>query len=388
MKNKVILLLIAIISIFTFSNVNAKDINNFYAEARQNVRMVDKVIGDSALLGSLIDIDGEIEGIGFVAGGTVNVNGKLDYGFIAGQNVKVVGKIYKSIYIAGQTISFTDDANIGRDAKIVGDYIDLSGRFERNIDVAGSKVIINNDAIVDGDINVYADELEVAANVKLNTLKYNKDAKVKINDSASIKNIEKTKEINNNNGIDISSFVLSIINLIVVLFVFSLLLPKAIDKTDSTYESKSFNYYAKSTLLGLLFIICTPIIVLLLLASYFGTSLGFILLALYLVLLYLSYGLAAYIFGDLIFNKLFKLNINRFLIIAMGITLIKLLTLIPIIGGLITIICVSIGVYTMWELVKKDENEKINKDNKKFKEKTKLINKKNDNKNKKRPNKK
>lgn len=370
MKNKVILLLITIISIFTFSNVNAKDINNFYAEARQNVRMVDKVIGDSALLGSLIDIDGEIEGIGFIAGSTINVNGKLDYGFIAGQNIKVVGKIYKNIYIAGQTISFTDDANIGRDSKIVGEYIDLSGRFERNVDVAGSKVIINNDAIVDGDINVYADELEIAANVKLNTLRYNKDAKVKINDSASIKNIVKTKKINDNKGIDISSFVLSIINLIVVLFVFALLLPKAMDKTDTTFDNKPFNYYAKNTLLGLLLIVCTPIIILLLLASYFGTSLGLILLALYFIALYLSYGLASYIFGNLIFNKLLKLNINRFLIITMGIILIKLLALIPVLGGIIIIISTSLGIYTLWELVKKDDDDKSTK------EKNKIISKK------------
>lgn len=386
MKNKVFLLLITIISIFTISNANAKDINNFYAEARQNVRMVDKVIGDSALAGSLIDIDGEIEGIGFIAGGTVNVNGKLDYGFVAGQNIKIVGKINKNIYIAGQTISFTDDANIGRDTKIVGDYIDLSGRFERNVDVAGTKVLINNDAVVDGDINVIADELEISGNVKLSTLRYNKDAKVKINDSASIKNIVKTKEMNENKGIDISSFVLSIINLIVVLFVFALLLPKAMDKTDSTFEDKSFNYYAKSTLIGLLFIIATPIIILLLLASYFGTSLALIMLAIYFIALYLAYGLAAYVFGDLIFNKLLKLNINRFLIIAMGIILIKLIALIPIVGGLVIIISASLGINTLWELVKKDDED--NKDNKKIKEKTKLISKKNDNKKNKKANKK
>ena len=134
MKRKFLILFLMVFSIFMISSVNAEDINSFYANAEQNVKMVDKVIGDSALAGALVDIDGQIEGIGFIAGQTVNVNGDLDYGFIAGQNVKVIGKINRNAYIAGSTIEFTKDASVGRDTKIVGETINLSGRFERDVD--------------------------------------------------------------------------------------------------------------------------------------------------------------------------------------------------------------------------------------------------------------
>ena len=46
MKRKFLILFLMVFSIFMISSVNAEDINSFYANAEQNVKMVDKVIGD------------------------------------------------------------------------------------------------------------------------------------------------------------------------------------------------------------------------------------------------------------------------------------------------------------------------------------------------------
>lgn len=376
MKKRFLALILMAFSLFIFSGVNAQDINSFYAEAKQNVKMADKIIGDSALAGALVDIDGEIEGIGFVAGQTINLNGDLDYGFLAGQNVKVVGHVDKNVYIAGNTIDFTEDSSIGRDSKIVGESITLSGRFGRDVLAAGSKIIISDKTIIDGNVTFEADEIEIAGNVTIDgTLKYNKDAKIDINDSASIKNIEKTKQIKNEKKINIKDVITSIINLIVAILVLALLLPKAITKTNEIYDDKKFNDYAKKFAIGLLFIICIPIASLILLASHIGTSLGLIFIAIYIITLYLAYGLAGYIFGDLIFNKALKLNINKYLIIIIGIILIKLLALIPILGGLIVLVTTSIGIATLWDLVKENDDESLKKvESKKESESDKIKN--------------
>ena len=355
MKNKFFALLIMIIAIFTIGTVQAEDINKFYATADQNVKMVDKVIGDSAIAGALVDIDGKIEGIGFIAGQTVNVNGEMDYGFVGGQNVKVDGEIARNIYIAGSTISFTEDSSVGRDTKIVGSDINLSGRFYRDVEIGANKVVISDKTIIDGNATIYADIIEIAGNVTINgSLKYNEDAKVTIKESASIKNIEKVKKVEKESKVDTKSLVLGMINLIVVILIFALLLPKAINKTNKVYDNKGFNKYAKNFLIGLLFLICIPIITLILLASNIGTNLGLIVGALYIIAIYLSYGLAGYVFGELILNRALKLNINKYLIIIIGIVLIKLLVLIPIIGPLVFLVCVSMGMATIWELVKED----------------------------------
>ena len=378
MKRKFLILFLMVFSIFMISSVNAEDINSFYANAEQNVKMVDKVIGDSALAGALVDIDGQIEGIGFIAGQTVNVNGNLDYGFIAGQNVKVIGKINRNAYIAGSTIEFTKDASVGRDTKIVGETINLSGRFERDVDLAGTKVVLNDETIIDNNITINADEIVIAGNVTIDgTLKYNDNAKIDIKDSAAIKNIEKFKNSTKEKKVNTKDLVLSIINLIVVLLIFALLLPKAMDKTDEVYEDKKFNTYAKNFAIGILFIICVPIVSIILLASNIGTYLGLIILAIYIIALYLAYGLAGYVFGNLIFNRALKLNINRYLIIIMGIILIKLLALIPVLGGLVVIVSVAVGMATLWELVKERTDKKeittpVKSESAKIKEKTKV----------------
>lgn len=385
MKTKFFALLVMIAAIFTISTVEAEDINNFYSEASQNVKLADKVIGDSALAGALVDIDGKIDGIGFIAGQTINVNGVLDYGFVAGQNIKVSGNIDKNVYMAGSNIDFTESANIGRDAKIVGSTVNLSGRFGRNIDMSANKVVINDKTIIDGNITVIAEQIEILGNVTIDgTLKYNENAKIDIKDSASIKNIEKSKVEKKESNFNVKSFILSIVNLIVAILIFALLLPKAIDKTDEVYEGKRFNDYAKKFAIGLLFIICIPIVSLILLASSIGTYLGLIIIAIYIMALYIAYGLAGYIFGELIFNRALNLNINRFLIIIMGIILIKLLALIPVIGGLIVLITISIGMNTLWELVKeKDNNDDIKEvkevkksESAKIKERTRVNNSK------------
>ena len=295
-----------------------------------------------------------------IAGQTVNVAGELDYGFVAGQNIKVLGKIYKNIYIAGNAISFTEDSSVGRDAKIVGSDIKLSGRFERNVDAAGNRVIINDKTIIDGDTTIYADEIRIAGNVTIEgTLKYNENAKIVINDSAAIKNIEKTKAVEENNKVNKKALILGIVNLIVVILVLALVLPKAIDKTKRIYDNKGFDTYAKNFFIGLLIMICIPIISLILMASNIGTHLGLITIALYIIGLYIAYGLGAYVIGELIFNRAFKLNINKYLIIIMGIVLIKLLAFIPILGALIVLIVSALGVTTLWNLMKEEEtNEK------------------------------
>lgn len=387
MKNKILILALMAISIFTVSSVSAKDINNFYATADQNVILADKIIGDSAIAGSMVDIKENIEGIGLLAGQTINVNGNLDYAFIAGQTINITSEINKNVYIAGKTISFDKDSKVGRDTKIVGEDINLSGKYGRHMDLGANKIVFNDNTIINGNVTLNAEEIEIMGNVTIEgTLKYNEDASIKINDSASIKNIEKSKKIEKKKkSINVGDLVLSMINMIVVTLVISLLLPKTISKTDEIYENKGFEYYAKNFGIGLLFLICIPVATLILLVSNIGTSLGLILGALYIVALYLAYCFSGYIFGELIFNRLLKLNINKYLIIIMGIVLIKLLVLIPIIGSVVSLIALAIGITSIWELIKEEdtaekakeikETKKVN--NNKNNTKAKTTNKKN-----------
>ena len=63
----------------------------------------------------------------------------------------------------------------------------------------------------------------------------------------------------------------------------------------------------------------------------------------------------------LVLIKWLKLSANKYLTGIIGIILLKLFTLIPIVGGIIIVISVTLGLATIFELIKEDEPKPKNK---------------------------
>ncbi len=375
MKKRIFGILL-IMSLLLVTPVHAKDINHFYANAGKNITFEDKVIGDSALAGNLVDILGNIDGIGFIAGSTVNVNGNMEYGFVAGKDVTVNGNIQKSIYIAGSNIQFSKNAKINRDVFAVADTITLEGTINRDASIGASELIIKKGSKIEGNLDTNADKITVEEGVTISgTLKYNENAKTDISKEATIKNAEtyKQTETNQDNTTNYNGAIISTINAIVVFVVITAIFSNTTSKITKIYEDNK--KYLKIASVGLLILCCAPIISLFLLVSSLGISLGFILIAIYIIGLYLSQIFTGFILGDAIFNKLIKKELNAVLVGIIGIVILKLLMLIPHIGGLITIISLIFGLGTIYELVfvkeKKQNKEKVIEAKIKEKSKTK-----------------
>lgn len=361
MKKKIFGILI-MLTLFAVAPVEAKEINSFHMVSDDKVTFEDTVNGDSAIAGNLVDIIGNIDGIGFIAGQTVNVNGNLEYGFLAGQNVNINGQISKNIYAAGETITLSKDANIGKDLFLAGDSINLNGNIQRNINIYASTVTIKKGTTINGNITIEASNIKVedGASIK-GTLKYNEDAKNDINDNSSIGKIT-TYEKEKNEGFNTSEILSSILNMVVVFLSITIIIPKTLDKTNEIYKKKN-NNYIKNIGIGFLILICVPLISLILLASNIGVYLGLILVALYAIAIYLSFIISGYILGNLILVKLMKLNTNKYLSGIIGIILLKILMVIPVLSTIICLIAITLGLATIWNLLQKDEEEN-KKDNK------------------------
>ena len=359
MKKK-ILGIVMVLALFIIAPVSAKEINNFHTTAGDNVSFKDVVKGDSAIAGNLVDIIGNIDGIGFIAGNTVNVNGTLEYGFVAGNNVNINGNILKNVYAAGNNVIISSDAKIERDVFIAANEVVLSGQLNRDVSLGASKVTIKSDAKINGNVTIETNNLVVENGASITgTLKYNKDAKTNLSGTASIgKVVMYDGHEKDDSSSPVFDTVISILNMLVVFAVISALLPKVCDKTTLIYsDSKK---YLKNFGIGLLILFCTPIIGLLLLISNVGTNLGLILLVLYVICIYLSFIASGFVLGDLIITKLFKFDINSLFVGCIGIVLLKLLMLIPGIGGLVSIIALAIGLATIGSLVivnDKEENK-------------------------------
>lgn len=373
MKKKIFSILI-MITLFVIAPVEAKEINSFHTVADDNVTFEDTVNGDSAIAGNLVDIIGNIDGIGFIAGQTINVNGNLEYGFLAGQNVNINGQISKNIYAAGETITLSKDANIGKDLFLAGDTININGNIQRNINIYASTVTIKKGTTINGNITIEASNIKVEDGTSIKgTLKYNEDAKNDISDNSNIGKTT-TYEITKDEGFNTSEILSSILNMIVVFLSITIIIPKTLDKTNEIYKKKN-NNYIKNIGIGFLILICVPLISLILLASNIGVYLGLILVALYAIAIYLSFIISGYLLGNLILVKLMKLNTNKYLSGIIGIILLKILMVIPVLSTIICLIAITLGLATIWNLLQKDEKEEENKKDNKITE-AKVVEKK------------
>lgn len=358
MKKKIFLFLI-LAACLVITPVSANEITNFYSDANDNVEFNENVEGDSALAGNIVDVIGNIDGIGFIAGNTVNIDGSLEYGFAAGNEVNIAGHVAKSLYLAGNTINFADNSSVGRDIKIVGQKINLAGKLERHVDVVGTKITMKSGTTVYGDVNLDANNIVVEDNVTIHgTLSYNENANATISDNTMITDIEKLATVEESNGIDANAVLSSIVNLVIVFLVISILLPQTIEKTNNLYKKPSFGLYVRNIGAGILILICIPLIAMLLLLSNIGIALGLILAALYVIALYLAYIYSGFLVGEILLIKVLKLKVNKYLSGIIGIIILKLLTLIPILGTIIGFLAITLGLTTLWLLIKQDKESK------------------------------
>ena len=358
MKKKLFSILIVLTLMIIFP-VNAKEVNGFYSNSGDNVKVEDTIKGDSAIAGKIIDLLGNFDGIAFAAGDTINVNGTLEYGFVAGSSINVNGNISKGIYAAGRDISFSKDAKVSRDAFLAGKNVTLEGTLERDVYVGANSVTIKSGTTINGNVSLDTEKLTVEDNVTIKgTLKYNKDAKTTISDSAKIGNTV-TYKSNEKTTPDISLIigdtVISAINMIVVFVVLATIIPSALPKASNKFDS--FGSYLKGFGFGILILLCTPIIALLLLISSVGSSLGIILALLYGIAIYLSFIAFGYLLGYLITTKLLKKEINSYFTGIIGIVLLKLLMVVPYIGGFVAMIALFVGLYTVATLCLEDKKK-------------------------------
>lgn len=361
MKRKFLMLFfLGMFLIFGITNVNASEITNFYSNSDKEIKLEKNVVGETALAGTIVDIVGNIDGIGFIAGKTVNQNGSLEYGFIAGDTVNIRGVVEKSLYIAGNKINITKDAMVGRDVYAVGEVININGKHERYLNIVGTNVTIKNGALLYGDVHIDAENITIEDNVKIyGTLNYNDDAEIEISDNGTIiPSIKKYTSTNDNEGVDTNLLLSVIVNLVIVFLVIVIVIPKAIDKTNNLFKKQNINLWFRNIGIGLLILICVPLVCILLLLSNIGVILGLVLTALFFIAMFLSVIFAGLVIGKLILVDGLKLRFNKYLYGIIGIIFVQLLIHLPIAGGFLAFLIIVLGLGIIWNLLVDDEASK------------------------------
>lgn len=315
-------------------------------KAGDTVTTEGKFFGSAFYAGNNITSNSIIDGIGFLAGNNVTIEGEQDYLITAGNNITVNGEIKRDAIIAGNTINIT--GNIKRDTIIAGASVTISGNVDRNVKIYASEITIKGSIKGNVEVNAGIINIEETAVIE-GYLKHNDNATINKKEGSTVGEIKlytvrKNQEFKVVLKNTIYNFLTSYANLLIVALVLTYLLPRTFTMLKTEYTKIKADDYLKLFAKGMLFLVMLPFLSMILLLSSVGFALGLIVLALYFILAYISIIFTGYLVGEVIGNKIFKKDNNKYLNLLVGIFVIKLLELIPIIGSVISILSLFVGL--------------------------------------------
>ncbi|WP_455540173.1 hypothetical protein [Terrisporobacter sp.] len=337
-KKGVFILTLLMILLFTISSfADSIDSASNYFAFKENVNITDDVLGDVYSAGRDVKVKNSVDGDIIVAGETINIKSKEIQGNVrcaaqtlnidskkiknitcVGQNVDI-GKntTAKAIYVAGQNINFKGSC---KGFYATGQTIIINGKIDGNFKVNCDELIIADKGEITGDIEVYSPkEPIVNSNVSMNDIKY-----------------IKTKPSNDENKLKTFAGFETIISIIA-----AILLGIIIYSIFKKFFINNDGLFLKEPLIivlgGIVSFILVPIISLLLFITVIGLPLGILSLIMYFVVVYLSPVIIGIILGRIILK-----NKNPYIQLVIGILVIKLLSLLPMIGNFIWVVSAMI----------------------------------------------
>lgn len=325
---------------------NAEIVESDLCECDEKLEITKVVNGNAYLMAQDVTVkDSSISGNLFVLGENVKITNTDISGsvYVLAQNLEF-SAVVSDAYIMAQKADFDKDAYVWRNANIFVQEINMDGTIGRDASIVGK-------------------EIKIGDNAKINEkLSYVSNNEATVSENASIKDVEffKTKEeaqeaekSESNPAID---FVLDILNIfvktLVIAFVLVSLESKFVKLRRSNKTAKDMLKYAGK---GFAVLALVPIITVLCFISRIGISIGFILLMVYVVLLFITTGVASTEIAYRFLTKNGKVDVqNKNILLGSGVVaiIIEFIGKIPAIGSLIGAIVFLIGLGIIFEMVK------------------------------------
>lgn len=300
-------------------SITKEILGDIYSAGREIV-VKDSVEGDIIALGETIDITSDVLNGNIRCGAqTLNINSSNVKNITSfGQNISIGEKTTaKAVYLSGENINFKGSCE---GFYATGDTIIINGKVNGDVDVTCDELIIADKGDITGNIKVYSSKEPI------------------VNSTVSMKDIQYTKIDNSTNENELRALVgfgtlISILaSLLMGLVIYSIFKKFFMDSDELLVKEP-----LPVILGGIASFILVPIGSLLLFITIIGLPLGIIGLIMYFIVTYLSPVIIGIIIGRLLLK-----NKNPYLQLLVGILIVRLLSLMPIIGGFVWVISAMI----------------------------------------------
>jgi len=327
---------------------------NLYA-AGSNLTIEGKVTGDVICVGQTVNITGEVAGDVICGAQSINVSGKIGGSLrAAGNSINLNGQVSRNAMVFGATVVTSASSTVGWDFLTYAGALDLRGAIGRDLSGGGSKAnlagpIGGNVKLDFGGKNKNDQPLTIAGTAKINgSLTYAATNNANIETGAAIKgqtvhNLPKvtaSKTSLPNSGWLWGELIAIFSALIIGLVLISFWKEYILKITDLMLNKigSSFGW-------GILALLLTPIIIIILLITIIGIPLSLILLALWLIALYVSKILVGILVGRSLLTNLWQKQKDS-LILAMiiGTIISYIIFAIPFIGSFVALLAMLWGL--------------------------------------------
>ncbi len=337
--------------------------NVFYL-AGQNLTINASMKDDVYLAGANINISGPIEGDLIVAGSNVVINSEIKGDLrVAAGSVTINGKVNGNTTILSGMVTLSQNSEFGKSVIMLAGNGEVYGKINKNLYAAAGNVILNNEILGSAYLTIDSDGsliLQPETNIYGN-LEYTASQTANIISGAKIQNEEKFTQRQpqaagrSNKGMGfvlvlwLAGLLGSIIVGLIIVFVF---------KNQTVKILKQLEIKVLLTMLaGLVYLIVTPIALLILAVTIIGLPLALIIGAFFAIALFISRIFVAIYVGQLIFKNIFKQKeTSAVWSMILGLVLLYVVCWLPLLGWLVKLVVLLWGLGALMAIVKKDLN--------------------------------
>ncbi len=325
-------------------------LSDVYFSAEPELKSETTVDHSLFLAGNQVASKDVVNGLVALAGNFVEHSGYSHYAALAGNYLAISGQITNDLFAAGNSVTITEDAHIGRDVFAFGNIVTLSTNLSGNAFLGGDRLVLDS-VTIDGDLTADFSEIVIKGKTAISgTFKYNGTATVTGLENLTAGASETYKDFGTEKSfaVRLQDKLIMLVGRIVLTIVVVALAPKFAKKLT---EKFSFKDSWKDLALGLGALVLVPLVALFAVITVVGVPIGLVALVLYGLLAYFSHSATGVVLGDVLAKLLKKEKMNMALKATMGVSAVGLLALVPFIGGLIKAVSVCFGFGYLFRLL-------------------------------------
>lgn len=318
-------------------------------------------------------ISGIIDGNVYVMAQTAKIENATIYGnlYVMAQTVDIVdsdigSSIYtmaqkitfsgmtNDMYALGEDVEFTENSYIWRTVRTIAENLIVNGNISRDLYASVGNMTIGDNTVIEGKLNYSSDnEGNISETAQIAEVQFEENDKEDVN--IDTEKITTTAIVLKNAFQIISSIFKTLVVALIIVFL-----------VNKFYKLKRTENVTTDLLLemckGAGVLVVVPVIVFLLMCTIIGIAFGFVVLAIYFVLLYIATAIVALEITYRILSKKEKIKKGSMVGFSILISLvIWAIGLIPVIGGAIKFIILLVGLGILFDLIfQKVKKEEIN----------------------------